>query len=419
MSGADLHVSSPYGFKIAVTAQQRDHLLVTTWFITTFRQFPFDELILYPLALYFAYAFARDSKQQWPLVAMTAFLFGFPVWNMLSLLWGVNPGAIMKYTAQSFLTVMICYCTAMRLTLRQILQSLLIAAGIFGVASLVLPGTGGVAGRGVFPSKNQLGLNMALLWTVALCVVLDRVQPRTFRLLALGLLPIALILVFRANSATAVLIAFGALGVVGFGLLLVGRGLGHPMVLISLCIFFALTTIGISTFLSSQSFDVVGYVLGKFGKDATLTGRTVLWGYAYEQIQDHPLLGVGAGGFWRPQDWTSLSRRIFVDFYKPFSATFTFHNSYLQVAVHQGLIGAAIAIFGFLWAIKEVLVASVKNTTMAHVFFVALAAILLARNMTEPGLVTPFSLFPMLLYMGALICFREKLALRSKNSKIR
>lgn len=417
MSSADLHVKSPAGFTIAISAQRRDHILITTWFLTTFHQFKLDELILYPLALYFAYAFARDSKQQWPLVAMTAFLFGFPVWNLLSLLWGVVPSAILKYTAQSFLTMMICYCAAMRLTLRQIVQSLLITAGYFGVVSLVLPGNGPT--MGVFTSKNQLGLNMALLWAVALCVLLDRAQPKILRLIALALTPVALILVFRSNSATAVLLAFGAASVIGLGLLLVGRGLGHPMVLITMFLVCACATIGLSTFMSSQSFDLFGYVLDKFGKDATLTGRTQLWGYAIEQIRQRPLLGVGAGGFWHPQDWTSLSRRIFVDYYKPFTATFTFHNSYLQVAVHQGLIGAAIAIFGFLWAVKEVFFASLKNTTMPHVFFVVLASIILARNFTEPGLVTPFSLFPMLLYMGALICFREKLAARSQNNSFK
>lgn len=415
MSSADLHIPSSRSFTISLSAQRRDHILVTIWFITTFRQFAYDELVLYPLALYFAYAFARDSKQQWPLVAMTAFLFAFPVWNLLSLLWGAQPSAIMKYTAQSFLSVMICYCAAMRLSLRHILQSLLIAAGIFAIASMVLPGTGGAATRGVFPSKNQLGLNMALLWTVALCVLLDALQPKKFRLAALSLLPIALILVFRAQSATAVLLTIGATAIIGFGLLLVGRGLGHPLVLIGVCVFFAITALGLSSFMSSQSFDAVGYILGKFGKDATLTGRTQLWGYALDLIRENPLLGVGAGGFWRPQDWTSLSRKIFIDFYKPYTATFTFHNSYLQVAVHQGLVGAAIAIFGFLWAIKEVVLASLKRTTMAHIFFVVLASILLARNMTEPGLVTPFSLFPMLLYMGALICFREKLTNRYNN----
>ncbi len=39
-------------------------------------------------------------------------------------------------------------------------------------------------------------------------------------------------------------------------------------------------------------------IFGLFGKDATLTGRTVIWRYSWRAIQEHRWVGYGPGGFW-------------------------------------------------------------------------------------------------------------------------
>lgn len=394
---------------VRISATTRDHLLVTGWLVVSFKQFPGDEMLLYPMALYFAWIFIRDFESFFPILMRSWILFAFPVWCTLTVLWGPDKAAIIKATAQLFLTVLICYVAALRLDRRQILQSLLLAAGIYGLASLLLPSTGGIAARGVFASKNSMGLSMVLLWAVSLCVLFDPLQPKWLRIASAVLAAVAFKLVFQAQSATAVLLAFGVAALMVFGLLVRGRGLFHPLVLMVFFGFFSMISLALALVLAVHDVDLVGMVLDKFGKDATLTGRTVLWGYAFEQIREHPLLGVGEGGFWRPQDWTSLSRRIYIDFHKGFHSTFTFHNSYLQTAVHQGLIGLAIGVTGFLWAVYKVIVAALRNPTMPCIFFVLIAAVILARNNTEPGLLRPFSNFTMLLYMGALIAVRDTL----------
>lgn len=395
---------------LGLSDKHRDHILLTLWLVVTFKQFPMDELILYPLALYFGYAFMRDFDKLFPIVARSWVLFLFPIWCTLSVLWGAQTGTIIKSTAQGYLTVMICYCVALRLDRRDILVSLVFAAGIFAIASLVLPATGGKASRGVFASKNAMGLNMVILWTAALCVALDRGQHRFYRLGAAALAACALKLVFVSNSATAVLLAFALMSIVLFCLLIEGRGIFHPRVLVWLTLALGGVFLGVSLLFSVASIDVIGLVLDKFGKDATLTGRTVLWAYAFEQIAQHPLLGVGQGGFWNPHDWTHVSRKIFIEFHKEYNAKFTFHNAYIQVAVHQGLIGLGIAVLAFFYAIWQVLTAMWRRPGMPQAFFVAIALMILARNMTEPGLMTPFSLMTMVLYMGALIGVREQSA---------
>lgn len=402
----------PGGFlgTFRISAKTSDHVLLTIWLIVTFRQFPKDELILYPLAAYFAISFFRDFERHFPVIRHSLILFAFPVWCALSLLWGLKTDEIVKNTAQLFLTVFICYCAALRLERRQILVSLLIAGGIYGLASLLMEPTGGKATRGVFSSKNTLGLSMVLLWSAALCIALDRGAGRALRLVALGLATVAIVLVFRAQSATAVLLAGGTAMLILFGRLTLGRGLFHPGVLMVLLAAGATGLIGTGLVLALHDVDPAAFILEKFGKDATLTGRTVLWGYAIEQIRENPLLGVGAKGFWLPQDWTSPARRIYIDFHKEFDAIFTFHNSYLEIAVHQGLIGAAIGVMAFLWAVWQVFSAAMQTSTMPRMFFVVIAAVLMARNMTEPGLMSAFSMMTMILYIGALISVREKIA---------
>lgn len=399
-----------------ISANQRDHYLVTLWLVITFRQWPYDELILYPLAFYYAWAFVRDFSAIFPLLMRSLILFCFPVWCMLSVLWGAETALIIKSAAQLFLTVMICYCVALRLTRQQVLQSLLLAAGIYGVASLLLPSTGGIEARGVFTSKNSMGLSMVLLLAVALCVAADNQQKTLLRLVAAVLAAIALRLCFQSQSATAVLLGFGVAGIVLIGVLMRGRGVMHPAVLLGLFAVLGAVLVSLAFALALNDVDLVGVVLDKFGKDATLTGRTVLWGYAIEQIREHPLLGVGAGGFWDPYDWTSVSRRIYIDFHKTYSSRFTFHNSYLQVAVHQGLIGAAIATSAFLWAVYQVFASALRAPTMPRVFFVAIATVMMARNMTEPGLTAPFSLNTMVLYIGALMTLRESTAPQTRHA---
>ena len=170
----------------------------------------------------------------------------------------------------------------------QILQSLLLAAGIYGLASLLLPSPGGIAARGVFASKNSMGLSMVLLWAVSLCVLFDPLQPKWLRIASAVRAAVAFKLVFQAQSATAVLLAFGVAALMVFGLLVRGRGLFHPLVLMVFFGFFSMISLALALVLAVHDVDLVGMVLDKFGKDATLTGRTVLWGYAFEQIREHP-----------------------------------------------------------------------------------------------------------------------------------
>ncbi|UWQ21562.1 O-antigen ligase [Jannaschia sp. W003] len=394
-------------FGLRIDETRRDHILVTLWFLVTFKQFPGDELILYPMALWFFWSFVRDMPALIDLVARSWVLWLFPIWWMLSLSWGTETALIFKSGLQMILTTIICYCIALRLTARHIMISILIAASFYAVASVVDIAQGGVAARGAFLSKNAFGMAMVMLWIAAICTLLDggigRTGPaRLLRPLALPTALLAAVLIQVSNSLTAVLLAAGSLVLI-IGLRLVTALSGAALVAAATFALAALTTATAYGTFAMLEFDPITPVLEAFGKDATLTGRTVLWDYAAVEIEKDPWLGKGAGGFWTPRDGLSTAHRIYVEFHKAPWATFSFHNSYYEVAVHQGLIGVGLMVLATAWCVWRTVLQAFRTRRMPSIFFLCFAMVTLARSLSEPGLMMPFSLLSMLLIVGALL----------------
>ena len=396
-----------FGRRLQITPELRDHALVTLWILVTFKQFRYDELILYPLALYFLYAFIRDFDRIFDILRRSLFLWFYPTWFMLTLAWGTETGLILKTNLQLVLTLVICYCAILRLSSRQIMVSVLIAAGWFGFLSLVTDPGGGIAARGVFSSKNTLGAAMVMLFTAALCILVDRGAPRLARMVSFVALPVSVHLILLSDSMTAVMLALSSLAIVT--ILTCRSLLNGPALLSTGFLLVAILLLGAMFFaVAIPEADPVGYVLGAFGKDGTLTGRTVLWDYAREEIARHPWLGVGYGGFWTPEDPLSAARRIYDEFYKAYYAIFSFHSTYFEIAVHQGLIGAGLVILTAAWAVLQILPGALLGRSVGAIYFACVALLNLAHSLTEVVLMVPFKLDFMLFMMGALLAVKAR-----------
>ncbi|TIV07519.1 MAG: O-antigen ligase family protein, partial [Mesorhizobium sp.] len=81
-------------------------------------------------------------------------------------------------------------------------------------------------------------------------------------------------------------------------------------------------------------------VLGIFGKDSTLTGRTYLWEQGWEAAQQRPLLGYGYAAYW-VQGFAD-PERLWAEFYISTRTGFHFHNTYVETLVEIGFIGATL-----------------------------------------------------------------------------
>ncbi len=386
-------------------------VIVTLWFAVTFTQFRFDELILYPLALFFAASFVRDFQLFQPLLRKGILLFGFPAWCLLSVIWAVEPFIAFKSALQLLLTVMICFYVAYHMTPRQVVLAVLIASSIFGVLSFIAGLSQGVSARGVFQSKNVMGLAMLIMWISSLAVIFDREYPRPLRVASVFAAILAFYQVLVANSATATLLMI-LLGAIAFSglVLLQGGTLFRGDRIAAVCLILGVLFAVLSGVVATTELDPVGAVLDAFGKNRTLTGRTRLWEIATGEIATRPLLGLGQGGFWLPYDESPTVRRIFAEYQKSRYANFSFHNSFYEIAVHQGLIGVALAVIPVVWASWQITKWVLTRGEMTAIFFFGVMMVALARSYTESNLMNTFEQLTMLFWIGALFVVRSKSA---------
>lgn len=402
-STSDINIAhgTEHDLKVTITPIMREFILFAMWVGVTFVQFPGDELILYPLALYFAYAIYRDRVQLVPLFLRGWPLFLFPLWCFTSVLWAVAPFAALKHAVYVSLTIMICFSVATRLKPRQIILAVFAATAFVGLINLVFLVATQHTQVGIFPQKNPMGIAMAVLWTVSTVVFLDRRCRFWIRCCALVAAAAAFFMVLRSDSATAVLVSLATGSINFFGALLLRGHFLEPQRLAAAFAILGITTMAGALILPTYQENPVEQVLGAFNKDTTLTGRTVLWNYARQEVEDRPLLGLGAHGFWRYSE-SPLVRRIYEENYKKPNHHFNFHNSYFEIAVHQGLIGLGIAVFSMLWAAGWILRGAFILGGLPHVFFFSQSLAVMVRTMTESDFYRPFVLFHMLFWIGAL-----------------
>ena len=390
---------------LRVTPFQREFAAVTLWIIVTFVQFSGDQLLLYPLALYFAVRAVQERARILALMLRAWPILLFPLWCLISPIWAVEPFEAFKQAVYLTLTMVVCFHIALHLNIRQIMLAILTATGTIALLTFILGLPSGNFAWALFPHKNRMGISMMMLWTVAVAIALDSGAERRTRLVAVPFALLALFLVLMSDSATAILLAAASLLICLTATSTLLGGFLRPSRMALTCLVLALIaavgSIGVSTYKG----DPVAVVLDHFGKDRTLTGRTVLWEYAEDQIEERPILGVGSGGFWRYQV-SPVVQRIYEEFHKRPWDHFNFHNSYYEVAVHQGLIGLGIVMLAIIWSSTWICRAAFSVANMPHIYFLCVACTVLVRTFTEADFYKHFIIFHMLFWIGTLAAIR-------------
>ncbi len=383
-----------------------DFALIVLWFAVTPAKFKYDELLLYPMALYFAFAFFRDRSATWPVFKRGAVLLLLPAWWLLSAVWSPETALALRSGVQIILTILICMYIASRLTVDQFLIVLLVALSVTALRSLpqaLFDLSVGAPSKAIYNHKNSLGNDMAVLSAVAIATVLTPTISSILRQCALAMLPIALLLVFASQSATAILISFGMGGVILGALFFLGRrNLINFGRLAVICLAVGAIAVGLSMAINLMETDPITLVLEARGKDRSLTGRTELWAIAADEIAERPLFGTGAYGYWRYDEYSAV-RQIFIDFYKERGNLFHFHNSWLEISVNLGFIGAVLSALAMIWALSVLTWRALTNGGPQLWALLAIALAVFTRTMTEADLFKQFVMLQMVLWTGALI----------------
>lgn len=304
---------------------------------------------------------------------------------LVSLLWSFNPAATLKDSVTIIGSSMFGLYLATRYTIRQQLQLL----GIAGIVSILLstlfaiflPSYGIMtdlhagAWRGIHTHKNGLGQVMGLSMLVFTVLVVDNRRQYYFWL---GLFASITLLVLSRSTASMT----NALLVIPFLILLNTLRLRYKIMVPTLIAILTIALIG-SLWISDNADTLAGSV----GKNTTLTGRTAVWEFVGEMIQQQPWVGYGYSGFWSGLDGPSA----YVWRATQWNPTHP-HNGLMQLALDLGLLGVTVYLIGFCRCCWRALAYVRSTNKLEGIWPMAFLIYLILLNLTESHLVSSNSI---------------------------
>ncbi|BCH52394.1 O-antigen ligase family protein [Agrobacterium vitis] len=342
-------------------------------------------------------------------------IFAFSILTILSIFWSAAPPVTVRASLQYFSHI-VCALIAMRVVgIRSFLRGSMIGTGIVLVYSLLFgsyfldPLDGSFSFVGAFSSKNQLGFYASLGVYFSFAAIIILKERSIWMLPPAGLALLSAYCLFASESATSVITVMAVVGaslVLRAVILLSPR---HRIVLVVAGV--VLGGLGAAAFVYAGGVDLI---LGAFGKDSTLTGRTYLWQQGIAAALANPIFGVGYQAYW--VQGFSEAERLWDEFYIPTRAGFHFHNTFIETAVETGIIGlvllVAMLVVALIGNLKRLLVNA--RDPEAGVLF-GLAMLLVERAFVEIDIIFAYQIGSFLLYfmLGKLAQRRALPATRS------
>jgi len=277
--------------------------------------------------------------------------FAYPAACLASSVWSKAPAWSFGSALQLLATVVIALVVGARtrmMTLILLMFCVLLVplalsllnwrTGVFGE---VYAGSGGLLG--IYTQKNMLGQNalFVLLAGVALSLVGAWRSLLGCLLLAVGM-GIAALALKLSQSVTPILMLPVAVGLL---LTLCLRRLNSQLIVLAAMLLFFAFAAG-PLYLAIAGIDPIEEVLAAFGKNTTLTGRTRIWSFGLQVLQDHWGLGVGFLAFWRSAEFASYATIIQAIGGENVRA---FHNFLLEIWIGTGIPGL-VTMLVLLWA---------------------------------------------------------------------
>ncbi|MDR6758024.1 exopolysaccharide production protein ExoQ [Mycoplana sp. BE70] len=325
----------------------------------------------------------------------------FAVFACLSMFWSAAPAQTLR-TGIQYLSHVICALIAMRtIDIATLARGVLVGVGLVLLYSFAFgvyhadPLDGTVSFVGAFASKNQLGFYASLGVYFAVAAVTILGERRLWMAVSAGVGLLSGYALAVSQSATSVLTTVAVVGCcIGLNILTWLTPRNRKSLFVGGTILFAVGTVA---FISAGGY---GLVLGAFGKDATLTGRTYLWQQGIEAAAANPWFGVGYQAYW--VQGFSEAERLWEEFYIGTRTGFHFHNTFIGAAVETGAIG--------LLLLCMVLVVTIAGhlgrflSTDRHpeaALLLGLAVLLAMRAFVEIDIMTPYHVGSFLLYVAA------------------
>lgn len=310
-----------------------------------------------------------SNKFLWILIGIICF----------SYFWSINPSQTLRFAVYAIGTTAFGLYLATRYTLLEQLELLAWTYGLLLILSILfaigIPQYGLMSGvhegafRGVFTHKNQFGAFMAPGGVVFL---LNAFQGKKYTWIYWCLLVLTCATMVLSQSTTA---------------------LGTFAVMLILCIIYrifrwryevmvsavlAVTMLGLAGLIYIAGYVGSDSLLDLVGKDVTLSGRTDIWAYVWDQIQLRPWFGYGLAAFWNgfdgPSGYIQLAMRI---------AVIYAHNGFLDIWLSLGLVGLTVFVIGFFTTTIQSLTLLRKTNTPEGFWPLLFLTYILLSNLTE------------------------------------
>lgn len=122
-------------------------------------------------------------------------------------------------------------------------------------------------------------------------------------------------------------------------------------------------------------------IFNSFGRDATISGRTLIWPLLINKIQERPWLGYGYDTFWKggwEGEVADIWRALIAGFEPPHA-----HNGFLEICLDIGFVGLAIFVVWFVFSCLRSLVWLHQNQTIEGIAPIILLIHILLLSLTE------------------------------------
>ncbi|HVK90057.1 MAG TPA: O-antigen ligase [Mycoplana sp.] len=328
-------------------------------------------------------------------------IFAFAIFACLSMFWSAAPSQTLR-TGIQYLSHVVCALIAMRIIdIPTLARGALVGVGIVLAYSFAFgvyhadPLDGTVSFVGAFASKNQLGFYASLGVYFAVAAILLLGERRLWMAIGAAVGLLSAYALVQSQSATSVLTTAAIVGC-AFGLAVLTRLSPQNRKALFVAGFVALV-VGAAAFISAGGYELV---LGAFGKDATLTGRTYLWQQGVEAAAATPWVGVGYQAYW--VQGFSEAERLWEEFYIGTRSGFHFHNTFIEAVVETGGIGLALLCMVVIVTVAGQLrrFLSADGDREAAVLL-AVSLLLAMRAFVEIDIMNPYHVGSFLLYFAA------------------
>ena len=328
-------------------------------------------------------------------------ILGFGLLACLSIFWSAAPGVTARASVQYFSHIVCALIVARTIDVRTLTLGALVGIMLVVVYSLLFgvyhydPIDGSYSFVGAFSSKNQLGFYGSLGVYFAFAALFILHMRGQWRLLALCVGGLSGYALFASQSATSIIataVTLAASAGIAFVLMLAPRS--RKMLFLVGLILLMLVVAG------ALNGGVIDLVLGAFGKDSTLTGRTYLWSEGLRAVGEAPFVGVGYQAYW--VQGFSEAERLWEEFYIPTRSGFHFHNTFIEALVELGYVGLVLLVMTMVGVIGGHLKRLLMERRNEESFLLLGIVLMLAvRAFFEVDVMHPYAIGSFLLYYSA------------------